>query len=146
MVDRPRCASSSALSLSLSLRRRPPPQSCNFVLFRVNARRPGVRMDGWMDGASHFAPSSFSLPPSVCLPGSLGVFSDSSSSSGCVGRPDFLVCCRSRVVRPPICLKEREVLERKGTTTAMGKGGRERPREGGPRGRRKAADQEGDQI
>ena len=129
-------------SLRPSVRRCPPPQSCNFVLFRVNAR-PGVGMAGWMDGASHFAPPSLSV--GVCLPvrvsrGLLGFLLPSPSTS-----PRFS-CVLSITSSPPSNLpereREREVLERKGTSEDDG--GRKKEREAG-RGAAKGGSR-GDQI
>ena len=130
-----RCASSS----------RPPPQSCNFVLFRVNARPAAVAMDGWMDDGRRLAPLPLRLPLlSASLPLSARV------SRGLLGfllrlprvrRSPRFSCVLSITSSPPSNLPEREkegeVLERKGTTM-----GRERVRGAA----RREADQEGDQI
>ena len=119
-----RCASSS----------RPPPQSCNFVLFRVNARPAAVAMDGWTDDGRRLAPlpppapaPPFILPLSVC-PGLSG--SSRIPPSSPAGASPRFSCVLSITSSPPSNLPEREkegeVLERKGTT--MGRKGGERRR------------------
>ena len=128
-------------SLLASVRRCPPPQSCNFVLFRVNAR-PGVGMDGRRLSLRPSLPLGRRLSARPGLSGSSRIPPPSPSPSA---SPRFS-CVLSITSSPPSNLpereREREVLERKGTSEDDG--GRKKEREAG-RGAAKGGSR-GDQI